>query len=287
MVRLLSIWLGHKEAAIYLLDHGAEVNSKDNQGFTPLHFTAHEGHLPLVDLLVLRRADLNLANFEGSTPLTMAAQNSHVEVFKFLIEKGVVVDQANVNGTALTTALTTASLTGHFADINHLCARGMSPLYAAAREGHIKVVKLLVNKGANIHQATNQGTSPLHRAAQGGHQEVVDYLMSKGATFEATGTLAKVCKCCGAADASLIREKFEECGILTRNVMMQRDMRKEGLAMCLEADRSLTLPIPPIRLIITQLGAAQTLIFAICSFDRPHPIVICLLAMQSFGTALI
>jgi hypothetical protein len=31
MVRLLSIWLGHKEAAIYLLDHGAEVNSKDSK----------------------------------------------------------------------------------------------------------------------------------------------------------------------------------------------------------------------------------------------------------------
>ena len=27
--------------------------------------------------------------------------------------------------------------------------------------------------------------------------------MSKGATFEATGTLVRVCKCCGAADADL------------------------------------------------------------------------------------
>ena len=31
--------------------------------------------------------------------------------------------------------------------------------------------------------------------------------MSKGATFEATGTLARVCKCCGAADAAL------KCGL--------------------------------------------------------------------------
>ena len=35
----------------------------------------------------------------------------------------------------------------------------------------------------------------------------MDYLMSKGAIFEATGTLAKVCKCCGAADAPL------KCGL--------------------------------------------------------------------------
>ena len=31
--------------------------------------------------------------------------------------------------------------------------------------------------------------------------------MSKGATFEATGTLAKACKCCGAAHADL------KCGL--------------------------------------------------------------------------
>ena len=78
------------------------------------------------------------------------------------------------------------------------------PLYCAAQEGCLSVVELLVKKGANIH---HEGVTPLHMAALEGHQKVVDYLMGKGATFEATGTLAKVCKCCGAADASL------KCGI--------------------------------------------------------------------------
>jgi protein phosphatase 1 regulatory subunit 27 len=74
------------------------------------------------------------------------------------------------------------------------CAKGMSALYDAAQEGHLKVVKLLVKRGASIHQADDEGVTPLQMAALKGHQEVVDYLMSKGATFEATGTLAKVCK---------------------------------------------------------------------------------------------
>jgi ankyrin repeat protein len=80
-------------------------------------------------------------------------------------------------------------------------------LCAAAQRGHLSVVELLLKKGtnhgANIHQASDQGVTPLHQAALEGHQEVVDYLMGNGATFEATGTLAKVCECCGADDVSL------------------------------------------------------------------------------------
>jgi ankyrin repeat protein len=93
------------------------------------------------------------------------------------------------------------------ADINHLNTRGMSPLFSAAQGGHLKVIKLLVKKGANIHKASTIGISPLYAAVCWGHNEVVDYLIGKGVTFEATGNLAKVCKCCGAADAPL------KCGL--------------------------------------------------------------------------
>jgi ankyrin repeat protein len=64
---------GQKEVAIYLLDNGADINSKDKLGFTPLSSAAQFGHLPLVDLLDLRGADLNLANLKGATPLIKAA----------------------------------------------------------------------------------------------------------------------------------------------------------------------------------------------------------------------
>jgi hypothetical protein len=118
------------------------------------------------------------------------------------VEKGAVVDQPANNGNTALDYLLSAG-----ANINHLNARGMSPLYAAVQGGHLDVVKLLVKRGANIHQAADEGVTPLHQAALECHQEVVDYLMSKGATFEATGTIAKVCKCCGAADADL------KCGL--------------------------------------------------------------------------
>ena len=79
----------------------------------------------------------------------------------------------------------------------------MSPLHSAALEGYLSIAKLLVNKGAVIHQADDKGVTPVQLAALFGRNEVVDYLMSKGATFEAAGTVNKVCKCCGAANATM------------------------------------------------------------------------------------
>ena len=156
---------GHREVAIYL-DHGADMNARDKDGFTPLHAAAQTGHLPLVDLLILRGADLNLGSNQGVTPLILAAQKGHLEIVKLLVEKGAVVDQP-------------------------------------ANDGYLNVAKLLVNKGADIHQASNQGLTPFQVAALCGQNEVADYLMSKGATFEAVGTSVKVCKCCGAANATM------------------------------------------------------------------------------------
>jgi ankyrin repeat protein len=84
---------GNKKIAIYLLDHGADVNAKDKHGFTPLSIAAHNGNLPFVDLLILRGADLHLANNQGATPLIMAANNGQFEVVMFLVEKGAVVEE--------------------------------------------------------------------------------------------------------------------------------------------------------------------------------------------------
>ena len=42
------------------------------------------------------------------------------------------------------------------ANVNHLSADGASPLYLAAEGGHLKVIKLLVKRGANIQQESNQ-----------------------------------------------------------------------------------------------------------------------------------
>jgi len=55
-----------------LLDHGADVNAKTNQGDTPLHYASWRFEYDLAELLVAKGADINATDKDGQTPLAYA-----------------------------------------------------------------------------------------------------------------------------------------------------------------------------------------------------------------------
>ena len=58
----------------------------------------------------------------------------------------------------------------------------MTPLCIAAQRGHLEVVRVLVESGANKDQGkTDDGATPLFVAAHEGHLEVVRFLVEAGA----------------------------------------------------------------------------------------------------------
>lgn len=51
----------------------------------------------------------------------------------------------------------------------------------AAQEGHLNIVRYLIQKGANIHSETSTGDSALTYACANGHTIIVDILLGCGA----------------------------------------------------------------------------------------------------------
>ena len=59
---------------------------------------------------------------------------------------------------------------------------GKTPLYVAAMYGHSSVVRVLMEKGADLDKASYIGATPLNAAAHQGHLDVVHFLLKGGAT---------------------------------------------------------------------------------------------------------
>jgi ankyrin repeat protein len=74
---------------LYLLSKGASVNVQNEEGWSPLHAAASEGHLDIVKEMVSKfNAQVDIQNDAGTTPLFQAASSGRVETCKYLIEKG-------------------------------------------------------------------------------------------------------------------------------------------------------------------------------------------------------
>ena len=123
----------------------------------------------------------------SSRLLYEAARNNHIEsfrlVFKYLIRLGDPVLHTALEG--VPTPLYGAAENGHVwvvrmllandAEVNADCD-GKTPLYIAAENGHTAVVRVLLESDADIHQGFS-GLTPLDIAARNCHAGVVNLLL--------------------------------------------------------------------------------------------------------------
>jgi ankyrin repeat protein len=82
----------------WLLEKGAEIESRDNDGQTPLSSAAFLGHEATVQLLLKKGADIESKDKYGQTPLSRAAMRGHEAVVQLLLEKGADVESRDNDG---------------------------------------------------------------------------------------------------------------------------------------------------------------------------------------------
>lgn len=75
-------WLG------FLIQKGARIEVKDNQGNTPLMVAARIGNVDAARLLIARGGNLNAANSLGETPLIMSVQRRDTAMTRLLLTQG-------------------------------------------------------------------------------------------------------------------------------------------------------------------------------------------------------
>lgn len=194
---------GHTDAVVALLSAPAvDVNAKDAMGDTPLIAAARKGHAgALRALLAAPGVDVNVRSkstaptTKNSSPqgtaLILAAQVGCVEcVAALLAAPGVDVDARTLNGD---TALIWAAYNGHVDVVRALVSANVdvnsrntgttqsTPLILAAREGHAKIVAiLLATRGIDVNILDAHVDNALIWAACNGHAVVVSALLETG-----------------------------------------------------------------------------------------------------------
>ena len=69
--------------------------------------------------------------------------------------------------------------------VNQPQEAGLTPLHMASRNGHVEMIRLLLDFGACRDARDHMGVNALHVAAEYGQEEVVEFLLEIGMDIEA------------------------------------------------------------------------------------------------------
>jgi uncharacterized protein len=172
---------GYPEAVRLLLASKADPNAKDNQGRTALMAAAMSGNAPVLDALFGAGADPNVSDAGHGTPMTYAAAEGHAEAMQALQKHGIkpsasdlALAAAGCHADAVRVALA-AGVSANGADGD------VVPLLSAAGANCVDVVRLLLERGADVNAKDHDGWTALIKASQAGHADMVQLLMDRGA----------------------------------------------------------------------------------------------------------
>ena len=127
----------------FFLEHGADVDTVDNNHSTLLHKALYNGNTEVARLLLEHGANINARNNEGQTPrhllLAMDSEDLDVDTIRFFLLRGADVDAVDNNHSTL--------------------------LHKATYNGNTEVARLLFEYGANINARNKDGQTPQHLLA--------------------------------------------------------------------------------------------------------------------------
>lgn len=203
---------GHKDVVLTLLERGADVDACGDRP-SPLQWAAENGHAEVVELLANHGAELNP---EGESPLNSAVRNNRLDIVRTLVSSGANVNSEGVlglvplklakinenwaiarflrrNGAKLPEeeelpSLHVAASEGDAEQVRSFLLNqpvdlrapgGQTALHAAARYGHDDIVRMLIEKRADVDAQDEEGRAPLHLAVKHNRHDTVELLIKE------------------------------------------------------------------------------------------------------------
>ena len=184
-----SIRCENDEVAKLLIEKGADINKKNITEVSVLHLAALKNRRAIAELLIAKGADIECKDRSQYTPLGVIARTSIkcFDVAELLVQKGANINARDANGaTPLENAIiysdnkTIDLLLDNNAVFDTIQENLAFLLSFAAQKGHVRLFKLIAEKGGNdLFKNEVSNKSLMRNAIISGSIEIVKLLQSK------------------------------------------------------------------------------------------------------------
>jgi ankyrin repeat protein len=158
-----------------LVSKGVDPNILDSKGELMLNLAIRDKSNEVIAFLLTNpRTDVDISNKFGETPLMIASIEGNLPVAKALVQ-------------------------GRKAKIDHI---GWTPLHYACAKGQLELAQYLLANGAIVDSMSPGNTTPLMMAVQSGNEQLIKLLLDKGADLQLRNTNGL-----SAIDIAVIYEK--------------------------------------------------------------------------------
>ena len=111
-----------------------DINYKDENGYSALHYACEEGNLKIVEILIDTHCNPNILNNLKQTPLHLSAKGGYFDISKKLIESGAI--------------------------LNIYDSEKNSPIHYICKNNYVELLKFCLTKSPQIEEKNIYGKTP-------------------------------------------------------------------------------------------------------------------------------